>query len=170
MRRSGRIVSWNEDRGFGFVRPDDGGEDVFVHISAFGDRARRPDVDDSVNFVPGSDAKGRPRAERVVYGALHVPRGGGLVLFGMAVAALFAVFAASATGRLPSFAFGWYVAVSLVAFLVYAKDKWAARGGRWRTEESTLHLLSLAGGWPGALAAQILLLPIPSFLLYLDQP
>ncbi|PKO61660.1 MAG: DUF1294 domain-containing protein, partial [Betaproteobacteria bacterium HGW-Betaproteobacteria-17] len=28
---------------------------------------------------------------------------------------------------------------------------------RWRTQESTLHLFALAGGWPGALAAQKLL-------------
>lgn len=158
MRRSGRIVSWNEDRGFGFVRPDDGEEDVFAHISAFRDRARRPCVDDAVIFLPGSDAKGRPRAEQVAYsGALPLPSGRSLVPFGMAGAALLVIFWASAKGRLPSFAAGWYVAASLVAFLVYAKDKWAARGGRWRTAESTLHLLSLAGGWPGALAAQALL-------------
>jgi uncharacterized membrane protein YsdA (DUF1294 family)/cold shock CspA family protein len=158
MRRSGRIVSWNQDRGFGFVRPDEGGEDVFAHISAFRDRARRPDVDDSVNFVSGSDPKGRPRAEQIVYsGALPVPSGRGIVPFGLAGLALFAVSGASATGRLPSFASGWYVAASIVAFLVYAKDKWAARGGHWRTQENTLHLLSLVGGWPGALAAQALL-------------
>ena len=158
MRRSGRIVSWNEDRGFGFVRPDDGGEDVFAHVSAFRDRARRTGLDDAVNFVSGSDPKGRPRAEQVVYsGALPVPSGRVLVPLGLSGAALLAVFGASATGRLPSFASGWCVAASILAFLVYAKDKWAAQGGRWRTQESTLHLLSLAGGWPGALAAQTLL-------------
>ncbi|EGQ7696847.1 DUF1294 domain-containing protein [Vibrio vulnificus] len=32
-----------------------------------------------------------------------------------------------------------------------------AKDGRWRTPESTLHLLSLLGGWPGALLAQFLL-------------
>ena len=37
---------------------------------------------------------------------------------------------------------------------MYAVDKSAARKGAWRTQESTLHLLSLAGGWPGALVAQ----------------
>ena len=33
-------------------------------------------------------------------------------------------------------------------------DKAAAQAGRWRTSEATLHLLALAGGWPGALLAQ----------------
>jgi uncharacterized membrane protein YsdA (DUF1294 family) len=36
-------------------------------------------------------------------------------------------------------------------------DKSAARRDRWRTRESTLHLLGAIGGWPGALAAQQLL-------------
>lgn len=44
--------------------------------------------------------------------------------------------------------------LSLVTFIAYALDKAAARKGSWRTPESTLHLLSLLGGWPGALVAQ----------------
>lgn len=48
----------------------------------------------------------------------------------------------------------WYASVSAIAFLVYAIDKSAARRGTWRTPERTLHLLALAGGWPGALLAQ----------------
>jgi uncharacterized membrane protein YsdA (DUF1294 family) len=47
-----------------------------------------------------------------------------------------------------------YVAASLIAVGVYAADKSAARTGRWRTTESTLHVLALIGGWPGALIAQ----------------
>ena len=50
---------------------------------------------------------------------------------------------------------GWvYAVMSLLTFAVYAKDKSAARAGRWRVAESTLHVLALAGGWPGALLAQ----------------
>ena len=47
-----------------------------------------------------------------------------------------------------------YAALSTVTFVAYAIDKSAARNGRWRISESTLHGLSLAGGWPGALVAQ----------------
>ena len=47
-----------------------------------------------------------------------------------------------------------YFIISLLTFLVYAKDKSAAKKGAWRTPESTLHLFALFGGWPGALVAQ----------------
>ncbi|MBU1437615.1 MAG: DUF1294 domain-containing protein [Gammaproteobacteria bacterium] len=49
---------------------------------------------------------------------------------------------------------GFYLVVSLLTFLVYTADKHAARNQRWRTAESTLQLLALFGGWPGALVAQ----------------
>lgn len=47
-----------------------------------------------------------------------------------------------------------YVALSLVAFVLYRADKRAAQRGAWRTRESTLHLVALLGGWPGALAGR----------------
>ena len=47
-----------------------------------------------------------------------------------------------------------YAAMSLITFIVYAIDKSAAKAHRWRTSEATLHLMALAGGWPGALLAQ----------------
>ncbi len=42
------------------------------------------------------------------------------------------------------------VAINLGTFLAYALDKHAARRGRRRIRERTLHLWSLAGGWPAA--------------------
>ncbi len=57
--------------------------------------------------------------------------------------------------------FSWiaalYAGMSVVTFIAYAMDKSAAKRGDWRTPERTLHLLALAGGWPGALCAQQLL-------------
>jgi uncharacterized membrane protein YsdA (DUF1294 family) len=56
--------------------------------------------------------------------------------------------------RIPLIALGVLLLVSLLTFFVYGFDKHAAETGRWRTQESTLHLLALIGGWPGAWCAQ----------------
>lgn len=45
-------------------------------------------------------------------------------------------------------------ALSLITFGVYYLDKRAALRGARRTPETTLHVLSILGGWPGALLAQ----------------
>jgi uncharacterized membrane protein YsdA (DUF1294 family) len=46
-----------------------------------------------------------------------------------------------------------YAAMSGITFVVFGFDKLAAWRGRLRVPENTLHLLSLFGGWPGALLA-----------------
>jgi uncharacterized membrane protein YsdA (DUF1294 family) len=74
----------------------------------------------------------------------------------MALAGLFHAFLAASVrvGRLPSAVAGFYLVASAATFVAYGLDKSAARSGGWRTAERTLHLLGLAGGWPGALVAQ----------------
>ncbi|HEY6874137.1 MAG TPA: DUF1294 domain-containing protein [Geobacteraceae bacterium] len=47
-----------------------------------------------------------------------------------------------------------YLVGSTLAFAAYGFDKAAAIGGARRIPEAFLHLLGLAGGWPGALVAQ----------------
>ena len=49
---------------------------------------------------------------------------------------------------------GGLLLLSVLTYGLYAKDKRAARRDLRRTPEQTLHLLSLLGGWPGALMAQ----------------
>lgn len=49
---------------------------------------------------------------------------------------------------------GWYVVASLLTLAIYGWDKRQATRSGPRTPESTLHLLSLLGGWPGALIGQ----------------
>ena len=46
--------------------------------------------------------------------------------------------------------------INVVTFCAYGADKLQARRGGWRIRESTLHVLALAGGTPGALAAQLM--------------
>jgi uncharacterized membrane protein YsdA (DUF1294 family) len=48
------------------------------------------------------------------------------------------------------------VLASAVAFYLFASDKWRARRDQPRISERTLHLVTLAGGWPGAHLAQVL--------------
>lgn len=81
------------------------------------------------------------------------PRGipAGLALLGCWAALLAALTWAQ---RLPA-ALPWLaLAVNALTFAVYAQDKRAARAGRRRTSERTLHLLALLGGWPAAWCAQ----------------
>lgn len=160
MRYQGRITRWKDDQGYGFISPNLGGEEVFLHIKAFKPSQPRPAGDETVTYELVSDASARPRAAAVAFvsGAGRRTAAGacGPSRFPLLAAALFFAFlgVSTAAGRLPLILLGFYAFVSLIAFAAYALDKSAARSGTWRTAESTLHLLSLVGGWPGALVAQ----------------
>ena len=86
-RQQGRIESWNDERGFGFVVQNATGSKVFVHISAFANRSQRPVVGARVTYEVGHDERGRPRAvdvrfvDRKIIGERKAaPRPGSLVV------------------------------------------------------------------------------------------
>ncbi len=64
MESRGQLSSWNDQKGFGFIRPERGGEDVFAHISAM-HGARRPVQGDQVLFLSEPDQQGRLRATHI---------------------------------------------------------------------------------------------------------
>jgi cold shock CspA family protein len=42
MRIEGTLAKWNDDRGFGFITPTQGWQEVFAHVSAFPRDGQRP--------------------------------------------------------------------------------------------------------------------------------
>ena len=160
-RYAGRITTWKDEQGFGFITPYGGGAAVFVHISAFAGERTRPAGNEIVTYELTANERGQPRAGKVAFhraGAGRHQASGRSLAWPLLACGFFAVLAVLvALGRLPSWALGAYAGISVLTFLAYAIDKAAARRNAWRTRESTLHMLGLAGGWPGALLAQHLL-------------
>lgn len=158
MRAKGKITFWDDDKAYGFISPLAGGDRTFVHINAFANRSRRPIVGDVVTYSLSADARGRPRAEAAtIAGMKHrpasKPSSGGFPQL-LAAAFLLAVGGAALLSVVPTQFLTGYLVLSLVTFAAYGLDKRAASKGAWRTSESTLHVLGLLGGWPGALIAQ----------------
>lgn len=158
MRIKGKITSWKEEKGFGFITPTGGGKQIFVHIKAFHNRKKIPAINQPVTFTLSTDKQGRSCAEKVTRAgevlSKNTKKGNNYcVIF---VPILFAVFVgvSALTNKIEFLVFPFYLAISLLTFILYAVDKSAAQNGSWRTQESTLHLCSLVGGWPGAMIAQ----------------
>lgn len=60
MRINGTVKFFNHAKGFGFIAPDDGSNDVFVHITAL-QAGNVPSLDegDKVSFEVEDDPRGR---------------------------------------------------------------------------------------------------------------
>lgn len=66
MRIEGTLSKWNDDRGFGFISPTQGGQEVFVHISTFPKDGIRPTLGEKLSFEIETDNNGKKRAKNLL--------------------------------------------------------------------------------------------------------
>jgi uncharacterized membrane protein YsdA (DUF1294 family)/cold shock CspA family protein len=170
MRVSGELVQWNDERGFGFIR-DDEGRRYFVHISDIRRDGGRPIEGNRLTFVPSTGQDGRPVAALAILPRVAPlprreesasPRFGSRLLEAamrgaMATAIVVVAFASTQLRLAPTWVLNAYLILGVISMGLYAFDKNAAEAGRWRTRESSLHLADLVGGIAGGLVAQVIL-------------
>jgi cold shock protein len=58
----GVLKTWKADRGFGFIKPEDGGQDIFIHISSINQANRRPVRGDVIYYDIAKDTQGKFKA------------------------------------------------------------------------------------------------------------
>ena len=154
----GKITKWNDEKGFGFITPKSGGKSVFVHINDFSKKHKQPVEGLSVIFSLSKDSRGRICATDVSpeRGHKRVTKADKQKMAAIIISCTFLILVAGLVllNKLPPIILGFYIVVSVITFGLYAQDKSAAKKGNWRTSETTLHLFSLFGGWPGAAVAQ----------------
>lgn len=161
----GKLVLWRDDKGFGFVRPETGEKDFFIHISAFKKGTnRRPQVGDTVHYQTATDVPEQRRISHAeIEGAVYEKPGANLRK-SQAVMHPFFLKTLASLPILLSFYQVWktanpiplvsYIFMSALTILYYGVDKKHALMDRWRIPEFYLHCLEFMGGWPGALLAQ----------------
>jgi cold shock CspA family protein len=66
MRIEGTLAKWNDDRGFGFITPTQGGAEVFAHVSAFPRGGQRPRLGERVTFEIGIGKDGKQQAKNIL--------------------------------------------------------------------------------------------------------
>lgn len=65
-RTDGKLKSWNEERGFGFILATHSGEEIFVHISQFPRGGSRPQIGEALSFEVTQRPDGRKQAVKLV--------------------------------------------------------------------------------------------------------
>jgi len=152
-QQRGTITTWKNDKGFGFITPDHGGQQVFFHVSDLSTNQARPGEQMKVSFTLRYDQNQRPRATNI---RLTQPQTALPVLpFVTAGAFFLGLTLGTYLLQIPPWVLATYGLVSLTTFYVYGVDKASAVQGTQRVPEATLHLLEFLGGWPGALVAQV---------------
>lgn len=65
IRIYGKLKVWNADKGFGFITPDNGGQEIFIHISDYPRQGGKPMVGETLSFDIGLNKEGKKKAINV---------------------------------------------------------------------------------------------------------
>lgn len=151
----GMLRGWDDVRGFGWIEYSD--RRLFAHIREFKRGIGRPR--DGMNLVCeiGRDPQGRPCATQIRVShrpAIRIPSAVPdwllpLPLLVLPFAALWMVTGRAWFGPL------WMLLLSAICWNLYKLDKSAAKRNHLRIPEESLHFIEAAGGWPGAMMAQV---------------
>jgi len=153
LRRNGTVMSWNADKGYGFIQSANNQQQFFAHITAFSNRRRQPTIGDHVTFTEQRQADNKHRAVDIDYA--HTKLSFSLLpVLTIALVYIAGVAYLSLLGRLPIQLWWLVTLLSVITYVFYALDKKAALNNKRRAPEDWLQFLALMGGWPGALIAQ----------------
>ena len=158
MHLKGKLTAWDDNKGYGFITPIGSQKKVFVHIKSFLDTRKRPKLGEVLLYNVSKDKNGKLRAidvnreniennqsEKHKINLLNI----------LLVLALFVILGLLViSSKLHPMIVLLYIGLSISTFITYAIDKSKSINNTYRISEKTLHMLSLLGGWPGAIIAQ----------------
>lgn len=169
MRDQGRLVEWFDDKGYGFIQPNDSAKDrVFLHIKDFAKQGPRPIVGCALDYTVILDERGRYKAQQVMYLKASQTKTSqakfkpskqqqSQKLQPMQIACVVYILLLTALtlgGLLSGLVLLLISLMNALSYWLYAQDKEAAQSGKQRIPENTLHLVAFLGGWPAAWLAQ----------------
>ncbi len=170
MRDQGRLVEWFDDKGYGFIQPNDESKGrVFLHIKDFARQGPRPIVGCALEYVVQLDGQGRYKAIQVTYlkasqtqkkthsSTIQPNKQSTSKLQPMQIFAIIYILALAiltVSGFLSGMVLLFISIINVMTYWFYGQDKEAAQNGNRRVPENTLHFLSFLGGWPAAWLAQ----------------
>ncbi len=158
VRKKGILTKWNEDKGYGFITPIGEKKEIFVHISEF---QGHPLLNDRISFTLSKDKNGRDCAINSIKFnkaklTFETKKTNSISILSISIIAIFygTLLYFTLNQKIETYIVPYYLLIGISTFYMYAKDKDYAQDGNWRISEKTLHILSLIGGWTGALIAQ----------------